>query len=148
MAFWLVSHCETGINREGYVTELQKHLQVDIFGRCGKEDCTKKGNECFEKLSMNYLFYIAFENSICDDYATEKFFRTLMYPVIPVVMGGADYKAIAPPHSYIDVNDFKTVKQLAEHLIRLSKNLVTFYKNKTENHFSPYPRYVSICIRC
>ena len=41
---------------------------------------------------MNHMFYMAFENSICDDYATEKFHRSLLYPVVPVVMGGANYK--------------------------------------------------------
>ena len=42
--------------------------------------------------------------------------------VVPVVMGGANYHEIAPPHSYIDVNDFETVKELAEYLLRLSQN--------------------------
>ena len=37
-------------------------------------------------------------------------------------MGGANYKEMAPPHSYIDVNDFKSIKDLADYLIRLSKN--------------------------
>ena len=37
-------------------------------------------------------------------------------------MGGANYNEKAPPHSYIDVNDFETVKELAEYLLRLSKN--------------------------
>ena len=37
-------------------------------------------------------------------------------------MGGANYKKMAPPHSYIDVNDFKSIKDLADYLIRLSKN--------------------------
>ena len=41
---------------------------------------------------MNHMFYMAFENSICDDYATEKFYRSLLYPIVPVVMGGANYK--------------------------------------------------------
>ena len=38
------------------------------------------------------MFYMAFENSICDDCATEKFYRSLLYPIVPVVMGGANYK--------------------------------------------------------
>ena len=39
-------------------------------------------------------------------------------------MGGADYKSIAPEKSFIDVNDFSSVKQLAQFLIKLSKNKV------------------------
>ena len=42
--------------------------------------------------------------------------------VVPVVMGGADYTKLAIPGSYINVMDFKTVKQLAEYLQYLDKN--------------------------
>ena len=45
-----------------------------------------------EKIKMdinnNYYFYLAFENSLCDEYITEKFFRTLKFNTVPVVMGG------------------------------------------------------------
>ena len=37
-------------------------------------------------------------------------------------MGGADYTKLAIPGSYINVLDFKTVKQLAEYLQYLDKN--------------------------
>ena len=50
------------------------------------------------------------------------FCRTLNFPVVPVVLGGADYSEIAPPNSYIDVNDFESVNDLANYLIRLSQN--------------------------
>lgn len=148
MAFWLVSHCETGINREGYVAQLQQFIKVDIFGRCGPlGECSRKGNECFQNYSMNYMFYLAFENSICDEYATEKFFRALLYPVVPVVMGGADYTSIAPPNSYIDVNDFPTVKALAQYLIKLSKNpdlYNAFFKWKDSHNAFTWYEYSSV----
>ena len=52
---------------------------------------------------------MSFENSICDDYVTEKFYRRgLNHNLIPVVMNGADMEKIAPPHSYIDVRDFRS----------------------------------------
>ena len=37
-------------------------------------------------------------------------------------MGGANYKKLAVPGSYINVMDFKTVKQLADYLQYLDKN--------------------------
>ena len=78
MAFWLVSHCTTVINREGYVDKLKGYINITQYGRCNDEDCSRKnGNECFKELAKTHMFYIAFENSICDDYATEKFFRPL-----------------------------------------------------------------------
>lgn len=36
---WFVSHCQTPGGREDYVTELQKHIQVDIYGECGPLRC-------------------------------------------------------------------------------------------------------------
>ena len=34
-----------------------------------------------------YKFYFAFENSLCDDYITEKFFNMLKHNIVPVVLG-------------------------------------------------------------
>ena len=42
--------------------------------------------------------------------------------VVPVVMGGADYTKLAIPGSYINVLDFKTLKQLANYLHYLDTN--------------------------
>ena len=42
----------------------------------------------------------------CRDYVTEQFFNMHNLNMIPVVLGGANYSAIAPPHSFIDAADF------------------------------------------
>ena len=68
----------------------------------------------------DYKFYLAFENSFCVDYVTEKFFRTLELDIVPVVMGGANYSSLAPPGSYIDTADFPEPRALAQHLLRLA----------------------------
>ena len=51
---------------------------------------------CYEGLAESYWFYLAFENSICNDYITEKFWRTLDLKTVPVVMGGGNYLRDAP----------------------------------------------------
>ena len=64
---------------------------MDSYGTCGQKTCpnARAGHDfCFDDLSANHSFYLAFENSNCKDYITEKFWRTLTKPVIPVVMGG------------------------------------------------------------
>ena len=41
-------------------------------------------------------------------------------------MGGADYKKIAIPRSYINVLDFRSVKALADYLLYLDKNSTAY----------------------
>ena len=46
--------------------------------------------------------------------------------VIPIVLGGANYTKLAIPGSYINVLDFKTVKDLADYLHYLDKNSTAY----------------------
>ena len=89
----------------------------------------------------DYFFYLSFENSLCKDYITEKFFSALKRKIIPVVLGGStqgtrqnssdDYVdgLHAPPHSFIDVRKYSSPKVLAEYLnnITASPNLYAEY---------------------
>jgi len=52
----------------------------------------------------------SFENSLCKDYVTEKFFKVFEHDMVPIVFGHADYSKIAPPKSYIKVEDFKSIE--------------------------------------
>jgi len=71
----LVSNCRENNNRRKYAQELQKFISVDIYGGCGTKKCPRsKKAECFEMLGKDYKFYLAFENSNCKDYITEKLF--------------------------------------------------------------------------
>lgn len=79
MAAIFVSNCETSNNRMRYVRELQQYMTVDVYGACGHHQCDRSSElECFEMLKKDYKFYLAFENSNCRDYITEKFFRNAL----------------------------------------------------------------------
>jgi len=72
---WFVSNCGANNNRLDYARDLQKFIQVDIYGACGTENCPRDfADNCFGILSNEYKFYLAFENSNCRDYITEKFY--------------------------------------------------------------------------
>ena len=72
---WFVSNCRTKNNRFNYVTEMQNFIDVDIYGACGTHSCPRtRSTDCYQMLSRQYKFYLAFENSNCKDYITEKFF--------------------------------------------------------------------------
>ena len=53
---------------------------------------------------------------------TEKFYKALSISVVPIVMGGADYAARAPPRSYINVLDYESPQELAEYLLHLASH--------------------------
>lgn len=99
-AVWLASHCPTPSQREEYVTvlilQLNKYnLNIDVFGDCGynnKKQCPKgRGKECRNLIESDYYFYLAFENSMSDDYVTEKLLTATQLFTVPIVYGGADY---------------------------------------------------------
>ncbi|CAK9302625.1 unnamed protein product [Gordionus sp. m RMFG-2023] len=60
---------------------------------------------CMKRYLSRYKFYLAFENSNCAHYITEKFFRALSVGTVPVVFGArySDYVRVAPPFSFIFV---------------------------------------------
>jgi glycoprotein 3-alpha-L-fucosyltransferase len=125
---WFVSNCHAANSRQRYAVELSKFIQVDIFGKCTRRhlSCPRtKEKFCFEKLEREYKFYLAFENSNCNDYITEKLsYNGLSHKIIPIVMGARseDYAAFAPTHSYIHVDDFASPRHLAAYLNKLDHN--------------------------
>jgi len=120
MVATLISSCNAPSSRSLYIRELQNHVAVRIFGKCG-QPCPKD-QDCREYISKNYRFFLLFENSICRDYITEKFFDTLKYNIIPIVLGGGDYSYYVPDSGFINVLDYKKPKDLADYLNYLNNN--------------------------
>ena len=127
-AVWMATNCVTDSRREDYIDQLKHFITVDSYGGCGnKVGCSErssqsKEDDCYRMMESKYKFYLSFENSICTDYVTEKFFNILNYNLVPVVYGGADYNRIAPPHSFIDARQFNGPKELAFYLMALDAN--------------------------
>ena len=122
----MTSHCVTDSNREDLAKTLNKTIQIDFRGACaGSWDKRLKNVSTDGKRHgtafavEEYYFYLAFENTLCKDYVTEKFFDALSQNIVPVVFGGANYSDFAPPHSFIDIQDFQTVEEVGEYLNHL-----------------------------
>ena len=119
---WVVSNCHTSSQRENYVRELSKHVKVSIMGNCGAK-CKQGGQDvCDNSVTSGFKFYLSFENSMCRDYMTEKVFNRMTQDVVPVVMGLGNFTRHLPPHSYIDVMDYESPKELADYLQHLDAN--------------------------
>jgi len=132
---WIASNCDTHSDREDYVTELKKHIQVDVYGKCGDQECGPANGgasnvECDAMIEENYKFFLAFENSLCTDYVTEKFYRTLSRLIVPVVLGSANYTRLAPPGSFINALNYPSPSDLAKELKRLAGD-----HNAYDQHF-------------
>jgi len=119
---WFVSNCGAKNGRLEYARNLSNHIEVDIYGSCGSMQCPRSSDECNKMLDTDYKFYLAFENSNCKDYITEKFYvNGLKHNVLPIVMGASkeEYEANAPYKSFIHVDDFDGPADLAEYLKKL-----------------------------
>lgn len=140
---WMSSHCPTLSRREEYITQLQKHIQVDTFGKCGRKMCGVQNpnmNDCLKNFARDYKFYFSFENNICRDYSTEKVFNLYEHnlSLIPVVNGPPQVTEYLPKGTFINALDFTSPESLAKKLkeIGSSENLYTQYLKEKDKYFS------------
>ncbi|GMT13832.1 hypothetical protein PFISCL1PPCAC_5129, partial [Pristionchus fissidentatus] len=127
---WFVSHCTTNSKREDFVLRMQKYIKVDIYGHCLNGLSCPRGDSCEDMLDDDYHFYLAFENSICTDYITEKVWNQgYGRDIAPLVLKRSIAENRLPPNSFIAVDDFATVQELTEHLEYLIANK-TAYRSK------------------
>ncbi|TKR58573.1 hypothetical protein L596_030001 [Steinernema carpocapsae] len=132
LALQLVSNCHTQSNRETLAKELGKFMNITSYGSCFGRTCDEK---CEEDAVESHFFYLAFENSVCPDYVSEKFFR-LSRGIVPVVLSRKIAQNVAPSESFIAVDDFPTPKDLAEYLIHVAahKQLYALYLRWMESY--------------
>ena len=150
---------------------LRQFYSVAAFGKCIKENETLSLNaedqlakQCGRQSSCEkvYLtgskFYLAFESQSCTDYITEKFWRTLYFGVIPIVSGPKreNFQRVAPPNSFIHLDDFQSIKDLAQTLQMIATDRNLFAKYHSWRRFydvyyeakdlDPY-RFCELCYR-
>lgn len=65
---------------------------------------------------------MAFENAVCRDYVTEKFWNAVKNLVVPVVLRREIMDGIAPNDSFIAADDFNSAQELAARLNFLINN--------------------------
>lgn len=114
----LTSNCNSNNHRREYVKELQKHIPVDVYGGCGTLKCPGHFKLDCDPI-QDYVFYLSFENSNCNEYITEKlWWNAYDKKSIPIVMGANrnNYSSLLPPHSYINIDDFASPRDLATYL--------------------------------
>ena len=78
--------------------------------------------DCIRALGRIYKFYLAIENSDCDDYITEKTWDNAFNGgMVPVVWGKKNnYKGHLPPDSFINCADYATPSECAAHILQVA----------------------------
>ncbi|CAH0561014.1 unnamed protein product [Brassicogethes aeneus] len=130
---FIQSDCDTPIERDNFISKLMEYIKIDSYGAClHNQDFSKEistiypldlYNPVFLEFISQYKFIIAFENSICEDYITEKLWRPLMVGSVPIYLGSPSVKAWLPnKKSAILVDDFDSAKSLADFIKVVNSN--------------------------
>jgi hypothetical protein len=123
----MISNCYSQNNREDYIKRLSSVIPVTRVGYCSWNKCHKTYSECLNELANTHPFYLAFENSLCNDYVTEKYANVISNGrMIPIVYSKSSNLYI--PNSFIDANQFLSPEDLGQFLLQLVKN-TTAYDN-------------------
>ncbi|PLW12905.1 hypothetical protein PCANC_22509 [Puccinia coronata f. sp. avenae] len=146
-----ISNCSPHNNRTDILKNLIELLpgQIDSFGNCLKN---ADSHQVVQQLNLNpiipgkphrnlsrwdekmriiskYKFTISFENANEEDYVTEKYYQALSAGSIPIHLGLTtdQFEKFKPsPNSALNVDDFKTVKELANRVKQISNDRITF----------------------
>ncbi|XP_051881127.1 4-galactosyl-N-acetylglucosaminide 3-alpha-L-fucosyltransferase 9-like [Pristis pectinata] len=118
---WVVSNWNSDHARVKYYNELYKYVEINTYGQAFGEYLS---NIDFIPTISQCKFYLSFENSIHEDYITEKLYNALLAGSVPVVLGPSreNYENYIPANSFIHVDDFLSPKELADYLHMLDGN--------------------------
>ncbi|XP_067417524.1 alpha-(1,3)-fucosyltransferase 7 [Emydura macquarii macquarii] len=147
---WVISNYHRTQTRVQVYRDLSRHLRVDVYGKANQKPLCR---DCLLPTTSRYKFYLAFENSIHQDYITEKLWRNaLLAGTVPVVLGPprANYEKFIPADSFIHIEDFSSMKELASFLKTMnSSRYQAFFEWRKRHGVKLYTdwreRFCTIC---
>jgi len=127
---WIASNCNAKTGRLPYVQALMQHISVDSYGACEKNKEEEIGGSFGQTLEVysKYYFAIAFENSVTQDYVTEKAFVQLQAGAIPIYVGAPNAREFFPENAVIYADDFSGPKELAAHIQHIMDGTIPIEK--------------------
>jgi len=127
---FVVSNAEFGDPmRRKFFEALSKYKRVDSGGKYKNN----VGGPIADKLAFcrNYKFNIAFENSCCPGYTTEKIMEAYVAQTVPIYYGNPHVETDFLPNSMIRVKDKSDIERAIEEIIRLDKDDDAYMKMVT-----------------
>ncbi|XP_018599021.2 alpha-(1,3)-fucosyltransferase 9-like [Scleropages formosus] len=118
---WVVSNWNSNYDRVKYYNELKNHIEIYTAGNAFQKPVS---HDDLLSLISSCKFYLSFENSVHQDYVTEKLYNPLVVGTVPIVLGPSrqNYENFVPGDAFIHVKDFFSPKDLAGFLLMLDKN--------------------------
>ncbi|KAL7079973.1 hypothetical protein ACQ4LE_000047 [Meloidogyne hapla] len=126
LAYIAVTHCNAESGRDLLTRKIKELVKIDAVGHCfgGETPRENHGSEL-----ESHFFYLAFENNMCLNYVTEKFWSALRALTVPVVLSRDVFKGMdVPSNSFIAVDDFKSVNELVDYLKVLRNDTEKYLK--------------------
>ena len=117
---FVVSNAKGAPERERFFQLLSEYKQVDSGGRYKNN----VGGPVPDKNDFikNYKFNIAFENSMCDGYTTEKIMEPMLVNSAPIYWGNKLIDRDFNPASFVNVSSYSSLEEAVEHIVRLDQN--------------------------
>ncbi|XP_063050350.1 alpha-(1,3)-fucosyltransferase 7-like [Engraulis encrasicolus] len=155
LACWVVSNYQAHHERAKVYNKLKEVIKVNVYG--GAVGPRLDGEQLLPTISRCH-FYLSFENSIFQDYITEKLWKNaFLGGAVPVVLGPSrqNYEAMIPKDSFIHVDDFSSVEELGTFLKILAEDRERYasyfkwklnYTVETYSHWLVEP-YCEICTK-
>ncbi|CAC5374314.1 FUT-1 [Mytilus coruscus] len=126
-----------------WTKSMSKFDWVDIYGRCGNLSCQRQHplkissdlKICKSYVSQNYKFYLSFENSLCNNYVSEKVYDIFEDDnmMLPVIRGAPNIASVLPEGTFITTSNFTSPKHLAAFLAKIGsseKEYTSYLKKK------------------
>ena len=152
--------CDSFSKRFEYINLMRNSINVSVYGACGNLLCKSlkksssssiKDKDCKQKhIYKKYKFYLAFEDSICQDYVTDTLFDLLSFNIVPVVFDFKNtYSKYLPKSAYINALDFKTPNELSDYLSKIGKDPVKYNRYfKWKKHIKSMNSHGVFCDIC
>lgn len=149
-AVYFASNSRDRCGRARYAFELMRRLRVDSYGSSltTRRLAEDRGHGTKLATIARYRFTLAFENSITEDYVTEKFFDPLIAGSVPVYRGAPNVADFAPGRRcFIDAADFDGPAALAAHLTRLAGDEAAYQDYLAWKAEPLAPRFIALLER-
>ncbi|KAJ2941168.1 hypothetical protein O0L34_g10402 [Tuta absoluta] len=152
---WIINSCKTKKRHEDFYETFKKELEswnytLDTYGTCGQNPCPSGAlYKCYKMIEKKYFFQMVTEDSMDEDYVTEKLVKVLQIVVIPIVVGGANYSRFLPPGTYLDSQafDMKKLGAIINYLIQNKPTYTYFFDWKNHYAYNIRPRNY-VCDLC